>query len=55
MDDMRIRELQDAVDYIIAPMDDGSREPLSWDEAGRLVDITAKLRYWISEQYPKAF
>jgi hypothetical protein len=55
MDITRIRELQDVVDGIVAPMEDGTREPLSWDEAEQLVDITAKLRYWISEQYPKSF
>ena len=52
---MRIKELQEAVEGIISPMEDGTRESLSWDEAEQLIDITAKLRYWISEQYPKAF
>jgi hypothetical protein len=55
MDHTHIRDLQEVIDTIVSPMEDGTREPLSWDEALELIDITSKLRYWISEQYPKAF
>ena len=55
MDKYHLDMLQEAVQAILAPMEDGSKDTCTQDQALTIIDLTAQLRYWISEQYPKIF